>query len=176
MIHGRFQPFHNGHLAYLTAAACRCRTLFVGITNPDRLRTRPEPDDPQRHLPESNPFTYTERLMMVSAAAAEAGAGPVTVIPFPVTEPELWDDYVPPDAVQFVRLFSAWGGAKLDRFRRRGYATQVLEAPEGKAVSGAAVRDAMREGREWRGLVPPAVADVIDRLPVRGARDPRRPA
>ena len=23
MIHGRFQPFHNGHLAYLTAAAAR---------------------------------------------------------------------------------------------------------------------------------------------------------
>src|SRR5262245_58994682 len=98
MIHGRFQPFHNGHLAYLTAAAARCRTLFVGITNPDVRRASPVPEDPLRHLPESNPFTYTERLLMVSAAANEAVAAPVHVIPFPVTEPDLWDDYVPPGA------------------------------------------------------------------------------
>ena len=38
MIHGRFQPFHNGHLAYLCGAAARCDELFVGITNPDVRR------------------------------------------------------------------------------------------------------------------------------------------
>jgi len=176
MIHGRFQPFHNGHLEYLTAAAARCRTLYVGITNPDRLRVRPEPDDPLRHLPESNPFTYIERLLMVSAAADEAGAGPVTVIPFPVTEPELWDDYVPPGAVQYLRLFSPWGAAKLERFRARGYRTELLEAPGGKRVSGAEVREAMRTGGDWRRLVPQAVAQVIDALPARRALAPPHPA
>jgi cytidyltransferase-like protein len=176
MIHGRFQPFHNGHLAYLSGAAARCRTLFVGITNPDRLRTRPEADDPLRHLPESNPFTYTERLLMVSAAADEAGVGPVIVIPFPVTEPDLWDDYVPPGTVQYLRIFSPWGGAKLERFRALGHAAEVLDAPEGKAVSGDEVRRAMRNGADWRRLVPPAVARVIDTLPAIDARDPRHPA
>ena len=176
MIHGRFQPFHTGHLAYLTGAAARCRTLFVGITNPDRLRARPEPDDPLRHLPESNPFTYTERLLMVSAAAEEAGVGPVVVIPFPVTEPELWDDYVPPGAVQYVRVLSPWGAAKLERLRERGYRTEVLEAPGGKEVSGADVRRAMREGGEWRHLVPPAVARFVDGLPADRALAARHPA
>ena len=86
MIHGRFQPFHNGHLEYLLAAAARCDRLLVGITNPDRLRTRPEPEDPVRHLPESNPFTYTERLLMTEAAAGAAGLE-ITVIPFPMDRP-----------------------------------------------------------------------------------------
>lgn len=176
MIHGRFQPFHNGHLAYLTAAAARCRTLFVGITNPDRLRVRPEAEDPLRHLPASNPFTYTERLLMVSAAAAEAGAGPVHVIPFPVTEPELWDDYVPPDAVHLLRLFSPWGSAKRRRLEGHGYRTQVLDAPHGKEVSGEDVRRAARAGADWRPLVPPAVARVIDALPTDRALAPRPPA
>ena len=173
MIHGRFQPFHNGHLAYLTAAAARCGTLFVGITNPDRSHLRPEPEDPARHLPESNPFTYTERLLMVQGAVAEAGAGPVHVIPFPITEPDLWADYLPPGAVHYLRLFSPWGSAKLDRLRAAGHAVEVLEAPEGKAVSGEQVRAAMRAGGDWRSLVPPAVARVIDALPLDRALAPR---
>jgi len=65
MIHGRFQPFHNGHLEYLRGAAASCDELFVGITNPDPWRVKEEPSDPLRHLPESNPFTYVERLLMV---------------------------------------------------------------------------------------------------------------
>ena len=173
MIHGRFQPLHNGHLEYLEAAAGRCGRLFVGITNPDRRAMRPEPDDPRRHLPESNPLTYTERLLMISAAAEEAGVRGIRIIPFPVTEPDLWDDYVPPGAVHFLRLFSSWGGSKLDRLRSRGYPVEVLEAPRGKAVSGEQVRAAIRSGGDWRPLVPPAVAGFIDDLPAGHALAPR---
>ena len=35
MIHGRFQPFHNGHLEYLRGAAERSDEVWIGITNPD---------------------------------------------------------------------------------------------------------------------------------------------
>lgn len=175
MIHGRFQPFHNGHLEYMVAAAARCTRLAVGITNPEGFPVRPEASDPARHLPESNPFTYPERRRMVEAAAAEAGVGPVEVFPFPVTEPELWDGLVPAGAVQFVRVLSPWGSSKLARFEARGDATVVLEAPGGKRVSGEQVRAAMRSGGDWRALVPPAVAAVIDALPANRALD-RRPA
>lgn len=164
MVHGRFQPFHAGHLAYLRAAAARCDALLIGITDPDRRATRPEPSDPQRHLPESNPFTYTERLTMIAGAAEEAGIA-ARIVPFPITEPELWDDYVPAGAVHFIRLFSPWGDTKADRLRARGFRVEVLEAPEGKVVSGAQVREAIRAGGAWRGLVPPAVARAIDDLP-----------
>jgi cytidyltransferase-like protein len=175
MVHGRFQPVHNGHLEYLVAAAARSARLVVGITNPEGFPTRPEPDDPARHLPESNPFTYAERRRMVEAAAAGAGVGPVEVIPFPVTEPDLWDGLVPAGAVQFVRVLSPWGSSKLARLRERGFVTAVLDAPEGKIVSGAQVRAAIRAGADWRALVPPAVADVLDDLLADRALD-RRPA
>ena len=120
MIHGRFQPFHNGHLEYLAGAAERSGEVFVGITNPDPARIKPEPSDPLRHLPESNPWSYADRLLMVKAAAADLGLDParVHVIPFPVNEPELWAAYVPDGVTQYIRLFSEWGGTKLDRLRR----------------------------------------------------------
>jgi cytidyltransferase-like protein len=171
MIHGRFQPFHLGHLEYLRGATERCDEVFVGITNPDPKRIRPEPSDPLRHLPESNPWTYADRLLMVKAAAGDLGLDPtcVHVIPFPVNEPDLWAAYVPEGVTQYVRLFSSWGGTKLERLRAAGYDVVVLDEGVDKAVSGADMRVALRNGGDWESLVPPGVARVIrelERVPV----------
>jgi nicotinamide-nucleotide adenylyltransferase len=166
MIHGRFQPFHLGHLEYLRGAAERSEEVFVGITNPDPTRIRPEPSDPLRHLPESNPWTYAERLLMVKAAASDLAldAARVHVIPFPVNEPELWPAYVPRGATQYLRLFSDWGGTKLERLREAGYDVVVLDEGARKEISGAEVRAALRNGAGWEPLVPPSVARVIREL------------
>jgi nicotinamide mononucleotide adenylyltransferase len=166
MIHGRFQPFHNGHLEYLAGAAERSHEVFVGITNPDPARIKPEPSDPLRHLPESNPWSYAERLLMVKASAADLGLdlARVHVIPFPVNEPELWAAYVPEGVTQYIRLFSDWGGTKLDRLRAGGYEVVVLDEGAAKGVSGADVRGALRDGGDWQSLVPPGVARVIRSL------------
>ena len=168
MIHGRFQPFHNGHLEYLRGAAARSERVFVGITNPDPQRIREEPSDPLRHLPESNPFSYTERLLMVEEVAADEGIR-VHVIPFPVNEPELWPAYVPAGVTQYLRLFSEWGGTKLERLRAAGYDVVVLDEGAEKAVSGIDVRAAMRDGADWQALVPAGAARVIRSLRRAGA-------
>jgi cytidyltransferase-like protein len=163
MIHGRFQPFHNGHLEYLQGAAARSDELWVGITNPDPSQVKPEPADPLRHLPESNPYTYAERLLMVTAVAETVDAD-VHVIPFPVNQPEVWPAYVPANVTQYIRQFSDWGTTKIDRFRSAGYDVVILDEGVEKAISGADVRAAMREGREWQALVPAGVARVIEQL------------
>jgi len=163
MIHGRFQPFHNGHLEYLRGAAARSGEVFVGITNPDPSRVVPEASDPVRHLPESNPWSYAERMLMVKAAAQDLGLDLARVhpIPFPVNEPELWAAYVPAGVTQYIRLFSDWGGTKLDRLREAGYEVVVLDEGSEKEVSGVEVRTLLRDGGEWEALVPPGVARVI---------------
>ena len=86
--------------------------MFVGITNPDPARIRPEPSDPARHLPESNPWSYAERMLMVKAAAVDIGLDLACVhpIPFPVNEPELWPAYVPAGVTQYIRLFRTGAG------------------------------------------------------------------
>jgi cytidyltransferase-like protein len=168
MIHGRFQPFHNGHLDYLRGAAALSGEVFVGITNPDPQRIKEEPSDPLRHLPESNPFSYVERLLMIDAVAEDERIR-VHVIPFPVNEPELWTAYVPAGVTQYLRLFSEWGGTKLERMRDAGYRVVVLDEGVDKEISGADVRTALRSGEDWEALVPPGVARVIrslERVPV----------
>jgi cytidyltransferase-like protein len=163
MIHGRFQPFHNGHLEYLRGAAARSERVFVGITNPDPQRIKEEPTDPLRHLPESNPFTYAERLLMVDEVAADEGIR-VHVVPFPVNEAELWAAYVPGGVTQYLRLFSEWGGTKLERLREAGYDVVILDEGVEKEISGAEVRAAIRDGGDWESLVPPGVGRVIRSL------------
>jgi nicotinamide-nucleotide adenylyltransferase len=100
---------------------------------------------------------------MVKAAARDAGLdlARVHVIPFPVNEPELWPAYVPDGVTQYIRLFSEWGGTKLDRLRDAGYEVVVLDDGVEKAVSGADVRAAIRDGGDWDALVPAGVARVI---------------
>ena len=71
---------------------------------------------------------------------------------------------MPEDVVQFIRLFSDWGGTKLDRLREAGYEVIVLDQGAEKEISGAEVRAALRENGDWESLVPPGVAGVLKRV------------
>jgi hypothetical protein len=86
------------------------------------------------------------------------------VIPFPVNEPELWPAYVPPGVTQYLRLFSEWGGTKLERMREAGYDVVILDEGIEKEISGADVRAAIRARGDWEMLVPPGVARVLRSL------------
>jgi len=179
VIHGRFQVLHNDHLKYLLAGKGRCRRLVVGLTNPDPVLTRDDPADPIRSLPESNPLTYYERLCLVRAALTRAGVeeSGFSIVPFPISLPELWRYYLPLDAVFFLTIYDDWGRAKLARFKQMGLKTEVLweKSPAEKGVSAAQVRRLMAEGGEWRKLTPPAAAELLERwkIPERLARGAR---
>ena len=167
MTHGRFQPFHHGHLEYVLAALARSDHLIIGITNPDPGQTRAEAADTHRHTPEANPFTFFERQRMIRAALHAAGVNPlrVSLVPFPIHEPERWAYYCPRETVQFVRVFSAWGREKVARLRTAGWRVEVLDAGHAKQVSGRIVRQRLCEdGGGWRDLVPPSVAAVLDEI------------
>lgn len=167
MIHGRFQPFHVGHLEYLHLALERSESLIVGITNPDPFQIAPEDTSAHRHHAEANPFTFFERLSMIRDTLLEEGVPleRVAIIPFPVNLPERWRYYVPPEAHHFVRVFSAWEQTKVDRLAEAGYAVEVLSPGAAKQVEATEVRRRLATGEDWRALVPPAVARVIEASP-----------
>ncbi|WP_428559666.1 MAG: nicotinate-nucleotide adenylyltransferase [Solidesulfovibrio sp. DCME] len=166
VIHGRFQLLHNDHLRYLLAGRERCRHLVVGITNPDPGRSRPETADAHRCDPAANPLTYFERQAMVRAALTAAGTAEAdfTVVPFPVSFPELYRYYVPLNALFFLTIYDAWGRRKREYFAGLGLRIEVLweVSPEQKGLSGTDVRRLMATGGAWRELVPPSVAALAE--------------
>jgi cytidyltransferase-like protein len=176
MVHGRFQPFHSGHLEYVRGAAARCERLLVGITSQDRSHRDREETDPERALEHANPFTYTERADMIARVLEGERLQRALVVPFPVSRPGLWPDYVPVGTIHFLRVFDSWGTEKTERLRAAGHTVIVLDPGVEKRVTGTEVRRRLREGGDWRKLVPPEVAAVIDSLPEERARRLRRAA
>ena len=176
MVHGRFQPFHNGHLEYVLEAAGRCRMLLIGITNPDASVVPEERSSPHRHLASANPFTFQERSLMVTAALASARVAPERygIISFPIHDPSRWVEVAPRDTTQFIRVFSAWEEEKAARLRAAGY--RVVELPVAdKAVSGTEVRRRLAEHGDWRSLVPASVAELLVAAQINPiAQTPRR--
>jgi cytidyltransferase-like protein len=172
-VHGRFQPFHNGHLEYVLRAARRCERLVVGITNPDPTAAREEAANPRRHEPASNPFTYFERLLTIRAALLAEGLEQdgFVLVPFPIHDPGLICHYVPRGTVHFVRVYSRWEEEKVRRLRGYGIAVEILDPGEEKRISGTEVRRLIREGRSWEHLVPHGTAKVVRRIL---AEDPSR--
>ncbi len=166
MIHGRFQPFHNEHLEYLHLARERCETLIIGITNPDPLQTAEEETSEHRHLDGANPFTFTERQMMIREVLFDEGVSldRVIFIPFPVNLPDRWRYYVPANAVQYIRVFSPWEQAKVDRLRAFGYHVEILQPGVEKGVEATEIRRRLTAGENWQELVPPGVARVLRAL------------
>lgn len=166
MVHGRFQPFHNGHWQYVQAALSRCDVLIVGITNPDPSLIVQEEVDNVRHLPEANIFTFFERQQMILATLLDTGVSlsRIVIVPFPIHHPERWVHYCPLEAIQFVRIFSPWGKEKLCRFRDYGWQVEILNEGTAKEVSGSEIRRRMREGQGWEELVPLGVVRVLKEI------------
>ena len=165
VIHGRFQVLHNDHIKYIMAGKALCRHLVVGITNPDPFLTKMEDADPARNNPLANPLTYYERYVLIKASLAEQGlnADQFSVVPFPINYPELYQHYVPMDAVFFLTIYDEWGKQKLEYFKAQGLKTHVLREvpPEQKGMSASDVRDLMKDNRPWEHTVPTSVAVLL---------------
>jgi len=165
VIHGRFQVLHNDHLVYLLAGAALCRHLVVGITNPDPLLTKDESSDPKRSNPAANPLSYFERYTMVRAVLEEAGieSSRYSVVPFPINLPELYQYYVPLDALFFLSIYDDWGKRKLEYFTSLGLATQVLREVSAaqKGLSATDIRRRMALDEPCEELLPPAVVTLM---------------
>ena len=169
---GRFQPVHCQHMELFELALHECSHLIVAVTNPDLGARHPEPTSAHRHTAAANPFTYFERVRLLTAAfEARDLAGYVTIVPFDLRRPECWPEYVPLRARHFVRAYSDWERDKAQRIRDAGYAVTVLAGDPDSKLSATDVRRALSQGDEtWRRHVPastiPLLVDLIASVPM----------
>lgn len=144
---GRFQPVHHQHMELFQMALDQCDHLVVAVTNPDPGARRQESTSTHRHTAESNPFTYFERARLLGAALRDPiSQGRVTIVPFDLTKPEQWTQYVPRSAHHFVRAFSPWERDKGGRFREAGYTVTIIDGEPDSKLAATDIRGLLRSG------------------------------
>lgn len=169
-IHGRFQPFHKGHLEYAMAAAQKVSHLFVGLTQPDLEELRWTPSAEHRVNPVDNPLTYYERLRLITASLMDEGLSGdfFTMVPFPIETPTKLGSYLPNDVTCYTTVYEEWNLRKIALLEEYGYPVEVLWTREEKAVNGSVVRQQILEGSStWMDLVPNAAIPLIQEFGLR---------
>ena len=166
-IHGRFQPFHNGHLQYFRWARERYDLVYVGITQIYSFSDGVFPGAAHRGVAENNPFTFFDRRKLIEAALVGEGfdLSCFRVIPFPIEDISTLPLFMPLGVPCCTTIHTEWNEHKIKTLRDAGYQVEVLSADEtGIArASGSDIRKRMKNGDEtWRQYVPKGVATVIE--------------
>lgn len=169
-IHGRFQPFHNGHFAYLQAALDRSEFIWVGLTKIDLGTTGKMAGEERRDQISANPLTFYERARLISQLVRDLGISDrIGLAPFPIEHPERCPYFMPDKLTAFTTIKDEWNRVKIRRLIEVGYPVEVLTEQAWQApniASGSDIRSLIRSGSErWRGLVPESVArNISDEL------------
>lgn len=153
---GRFQPFHNGHLALARQILEECDELVVVIGSA------------QFNFIDKDPFTAGERALMIHEALKEADVDLAKCYVIPVANDEnnaRWISYLKSMVPAFDVLYSGNDFVKhLALLQGRSIAVKSPRFAKGKEYNGTNIRRLMLAGGRWRQLVPPAVAMVIEQV------------
>lgn len=166
VISGRFQGLHNQHLRYIQLAMNKTGHLIIGITNQNPNKdARPSQEDTNRTDIKNNPFSYYERYIMIKNTMLENGYAPdkFDIVPLPIEEPDFLHNYIPASAIHFLTIYDDWGRKKKQILEKAGFRVEVIKdcTLEEKCICSTQIRDLIRNGKEWKHLVPNAVYEYI---------------
>ncbi|MCS6768312.1 MAG: nicotinamide-nucleotide adenylyltransferase [Candidatus Nitrosocaldus sp.] len=158
LIIGRFQPFHNGHLMLAREALRESDELIIAVTSA------------QFNYLDKDPFTAGERVWMIHEALRDEPMDGRSMLErcyvLAVQNDEnnaRWyahiRSYLPPFHVVYTG--NEYVSMLLSREGIRVKAPVLYRRDE---YSASRIRALMVEGREWRHLVPRAVARIIDEI------------
>jgi nicotinamide-nucleotide adenylyltransferase len=153
---GRFQPFHNGHLALARQILKECDELVVAIGSA------------QFNFIEKDPFTAGERLSMIHGALAEArlDLSRCYLIPIPNDDNNArWLANLRSMLPEFEDLYSGNGFVKhLARSLDPKIKIREPKFEKKMEYNGSNIRDLVVSGGKWKALIPAAVAREMERI------------
>ncbi|MDE1847190.1 MAG: nicotinamide-nucleotide adenylyltransferase [Candidatus Micrarchaeota archaeon] len=146
---GRFQPFHNGHLAAVMHGLKRCENLWIGIGSSNKSDER-------------NPFSAEQRKEMIALSVGEDSMRRVQIFYIPdVSAHERWTYHVDAIIPGYDIVFSN-DDFTLGLFRQRGINAIPVPYLSRETISGTAIRERICRGDEWQSLVPRGTRDVLN--------------
>jgi nicotinamide-nucleotide adenylyltransferase len=151
---GRFQPFHNGHLAAVRYALQRVDYVYIAVGSAQKSHER------------DNPFTAGERIMMIKAALDEAGIDAKKWMVLPVWDAEshsVWVATLKSTVPKFDEVFSN-DTLTIRLLKEDGVKVTPVPYLNRGQYSATNVRSRILERKDWEELVPNAVAKLVKQL------------
>ncbi|UCD04138.1 MAG: nicotinamide-nucleotide adenylyltransferase [Candidatus Woesearchaeota archaeon] len=144
---GRFQPFHNGHLAVIEDALTEVDDLIVGIGSSQYGYTK------------TNPFTLEERIEMIKRSV-DSDNYKIVAIPDTNDYPKWIKNVERAVPYKFDTVYSG-SPITIKLFKDAGYEVRV---PKNKdALSATNIRNLLsKRNKEWKEYVPEGVKYVIE--------------
>jgi cytidyltransferase-like protein len=163
-VHGRFQPFHLGHLEYALGALENVDHLIIGITN--FYPTTDAKSPAHRFDRDENPFSYWERYRLIEAAMAgeSIDRSRFSIVPFPIDCPALIGNFVGADTIMYTTIYDRWNLEKIRRLKEIGFRVHVLWRRRHKKYEGKLVRQSLRAGTIEQDILVPSRSLPLLRL------------
>ena len=148
---GRFQPFHNGHLAAVRYALRQVDYLYIVVGSAQRSHER------------DNPFTAGERIMMIKAALNEARVDARRWMLIPINDAQshsVWTATLRSTVPKFDIVFSN-DTLTVRLLKEEGIRVKPVPYLNRGEYSATNIRARILERKDWEKLVPPAVERIV---------------
>ena len=158
MFIGRFQPFHYGHLSTVKFSLEHVNQLYI-LTGSS-----------QKSHELRNPFTAGERILMIRNALIDERVDPSRFLIIPVEDAPghaVWTAFIDQVVPRYDVVLSN-DTLTLQLFKERGVETIEPKLLDREKYSATEVRRRIASHEDWRELVPPAVAAVIEGIIQKG--------
>jgi len=149
---GRFQPFHRGHLKAVHWILDKVDELVIAIGSAQYSHTL------------QNPFTAGERLEMIRASLIDDRIDLSRIITVTIPDIHVHSLWVKLVVSLSPRFHVVYSNEPLTRrlFEEEGFNVEAIPFFDREIYSATEVRKRILEDRDWRNLVPDAVARLID--------------
>ncbi|MEX2533103.1 MAG: adenylyltransferase/cytidyltransferase family protein [Nitriliruptoraceae bacterium] len=163
---GRFQPVHLQHVELFLRALDEADRLIVAITNPTVESYATQDASLHRNQAEANPFDVATRTRLLAASLTDAGIAAVTsIVAFDIFVPDTWEEIVPLDVTQVVRVYSPWEAEKVVRFRAAGYPVRVLNGDNDNKITASQIRASLfAGGHDWEAHVTASTRELLHKV------------
>lgn len=173
--HGRFQPFHKGHLPLLLHILNNYDELWIGISNP--LRKLPDNIETydtelknsilEARLSTKNIFTFLQREQMILETLKDekVNLSRVKIYPhFGYYEEENWADFLPPKKITTIVLHckDPHHDKKFSYYQANGWKTEAIPLFQA-GYSGTLFHSEYPNGN-WQDLVPNGTKRILENI------------
>ena len=147
---GRFQPFHNGHLAVVNDILKNFDEVIIGIGSSQEKNTF------------ENPFSYNERKKMISNTLKNFKIKNFKIFPIPDLYDDVkWISYILKNLPKFEMAYSGneWTIRCFKKHKIKSKKIKLL-----KGINSTKIRKLMAQNKNWENLVPKEISGYINKI------------